>query len=121
MGAALALGSAATIPMFSTGAGIPGGDDPHWTVTSALGTAPAKILSLSNVWFAWGPDNDGLNSLWIAPVDSFSQPQAPYTYSQTFDLTGFDPSTATISGIWSVDDVGTMFLNGNQMGVTQTD
>ena len=40
---------------------------------------------------------------------------APITFEFDFDLTGFDPDSATLSGVWGVDNVATAFLNGNQI------
>jgi len=39
-----------------------------------------------------------------------------YTYATTFDLTGYDASTASISGLWGADNYGSIFLNGNDTG-----
>ena len=70
--------NAGSIPVYSTGTGSPGADDPHWTVTSpSSGTSAAKLLSLANVWPFWTQDNNGSKSRWIAAVDAFAQPQAP--------------------------------------------
>lgn len=42
-----------------------------------------------------------------------------YTYRTTFDLTGFDPSTANITGIWRTDDNGlNILINGTGTGQT---
>ncbi|GAB4523781.1 MAG: hypothetical protein Tsb0019_25740 [Roseibium sp.] len=38
---------------------------------------------------------------------------SPVTFTHTFDLTGFDFTTASLSGIWGVDNYGSAFLNGN--------
>jgi hypothetical protein len=38
---------------------------------------------------------------------------SPYTFQLTFDLTGFNPATATISGAWGVDNDGSILLNGS--------
>ena len=35
------------------------------------------------------------------------------TYTFTFDLTGYDPLTAVLSGVWGVDNNGTVSLNNN--------
>ncbi len=35
------------------------------------------------------------------------------TYTFTFDLTGFDITTAELTGLWGVDNTGTATLNGN--------
>lgn len=34
------------------------------------------------------------------------------TFTHTFDMTGYDISTASLSGIWGVDNIGTAYLNG---------
>ncbi|MDI9244364.1 PEP-CTERM sorting domain-containing protein [Marinobacter sp. CHS3-4] len=38
-------------------------------------------------------------------------------FSTTFDLTGYDASTAMITGAWGVDNYATIFLNGNDTSV----
>ncbi len=43
---------------------------------------------------------------------TFDCDQANYVYQTTFDLTGFDPQTALITGQWAMDDSGELFLNG---------
>jgi hypothetical protein len=37
---------------------------------------------------------------------------ATYTFRLTFDLTGFDPSSALLSGSWEADNTGFILLNG---------
>src|SRR6185295_16091482 len=68
-------------------------------------------------WVAEGP-----LSRWIAPQASQMTGNAPgrYTYTTTFDLTGFDPSSARITGNLSSDDLLPIVrLNGNVLsGVT---
>jgi len=39
-----------------------------------------------------------------------------YTYSTTFDLAGYDASSAIISGLWGADNYGSIFLNGVDTG-----
>lgn len=34
------------------------------------------------------------------------------TFTHSFDLTGFDYTTASLSGLWGADNVGTAYLNG---------
>lgn len=36
-------------------------------------------------------------------------------YEFTFDMTGYDLNTAVLSGLWGVDNVGTVALNGTQI------
>ena len=40
----------------------------------------------------------------------------PNTYSLAFDLTGLDPTTASISGGFEADNYATVYLNGHQVG-----
>ena len=40
-------------------------------------------------------------------------PAGVYVFQVTFDLTGFDPTSARVAGVWSVDDTGVMTINGN--------
>jgi hypothetical protein len=44
--------------------------------------------------------------------------QNPATYALTFDLTGYDPATAFISGRFAADDVAEIFLNGVSTGLS---
>ena len=37
-----------------------------------------------------------------------------YVYRTTFDLTGFDPATVSVSGMWAADDAGGIRLNGGR-------
>jgi hypothetical protein len=41
-----------------------------------------------------------------------------YIYRTTFDLTGTNPATASLSGFWATDNIGVIFLNGVYAGVT---
>lgn len=43
------------------------------------------------------------------------------TFSFEFDLTGFDVSTASLSGIWGADNVGTALLNGTAIAFLPDD
>ena len=58
---------------------------------------------------------DDTLSAWIGPNSdsSLDGPAGIYDYRTTFDLTGFDPTTASITGQWSMDDSGVdVLLNG---------
>ena len=43
----------------------------------------------------------------MAGIDS------PYPFQLSFDLTGLNPSTVTLSGAWAVDNDGSILLNGS--------
>jgi hypothetical protein len=53
--------------------------------------------------------------MWVGVTTSFVTPQFPYTFTETFDLTGYNPSTAALSGFFVIDDEGYVALNGNQL------
>ncbi|MEP5758378.1 MAG: VPLPA-CTERM sorting domain-containing protein [Litoreibacter sp.] len=53
------------------------------------------------------------SSDWVWSGDINSVDIAVYEFE--FDLTGFDLTTASISGLWGVDNTGTISLNGNQI------
>jgi hypothetical protein len=97
---------------------VGGAVDAHWTVPP-LGTAtgpqtvfPGNADSGFPDWIANGPSSD-----WIArDANTADQGATPYTFSRTFNLTGFDLSTVSISGSWTLDDVGELRLNGNLLG-----
>jgi hypothetical protein len=66
--------------------------------------------------------NDSI-SKWIAPQadqSTFSNDTGSglYEYRTTFDLTGFDPSTAKITGEWTTDNFGDdILVNGVSLGI----
>jgi hypothetical protein len=66
---------------------------------------------------------EGPNSRWIAPAadQGVGSAEGDYTYRFSFDLTGFDPSTAVIRGNWATDNGGTdILVNGNSTGNANT-
>ena len=92
-----------------TNAGDP---DPNWTVNGN----PAQLLAPGAAnwygnWLANGP-----NSNWIGiTASNASNGPAPYTFQTQFDLSSFDLSTVSLSGQWSIDDAGTLTVNGHQI------
>ncbi|MGA2534763.1 MAG: Ig-like domain-containing protein [Terracidiphilus sp.] len=108
------------LPVYSTGLGTGGvgqlaggASDPNWSVNNpnscCVYSGPATALSAANVYPSW--PRDTANSQWIAWSDTSDGGPAGYTFSQTFDLTGFDPTTAAIQGTIWVDDGGYLYLN----------
>ena len=70
----------------------------------------ANILQFTHG--AWVPN--GPTSNWVSYEGSFGSSQfftGLYTYQTTFDLTGLDPNSVQISGVWGTDDPGWMYLN----------
>ena len=110
--------SAGTIPLFSTGvdsSGAPlvgGSIDPHWVITAGPGiTSPAPAFVLTNPvgFYAMSP-----SSSWIwVNANGIGGIGSPYSFELTFSLTGLQASTAVLSGMWGVDNNGSIDLNGS--------
>jgi hypothetical protein len=92
-----------------------GANDAHWVIN---GAQPARVVTPSSLdwWVVWAA-NDA-NSAWVAR-DPNNTDNGTGTYSRSFDLTGVDLSTISLTGRWAVDDEGTLSLNGHQIGAYQ--
>ena len=108
------------LPVYSTGLGTGGtgqlaggASDPNWSVSNSnaccVYTGPAAVLSSVNLNTSWPVDT--ANSQWISWSDTSSVGPPGYTFTQTFDLTGFDPTTAAIRGTIWVEAGATLYLN----------
>lgn len=91
-----------------------GSVDSHYTVNSGTAyaiQAPKGILF--TIWVA-----DQADSQWISPQTdpNVGVPGGTYDYVTTFDLTGLDPATATLTGNYSADDSVSIILNGSPTG-----
>ncbi len=101
--------------------------DPHYTLTvvpsGGTNVTRVKTSSSGHPVGPWLGDN--LVSAWIGPNsgDDLYGLEGNYTYQTTFDLTGFNPSTASIRGKWSSDNEGVgIWLNGTtQIGFGTSD
>lgn len=88
--------------------------DPHYTLISGATSAPAYVATSAG-GYPIGPWHGDSNlSAWIAPNTSTNGDSgATYTYRTTFDLTGFNPASASFFGRWASDDYGVeIYLNG---------
>jgi len=128
VGAAPAHAIVAVLPLPSTGvdaAGnvLPGGSpDPHYSVIGpgVPGGAAAVVYSSQNVFPGWVPDDP--HSAWIGFSDnSDTSPHGTYAYELRFNLTGYDPASANLSGDWAADQSGSIMLNGADTGVSLPD
>lgn len=99
-----------------------GAVDPHYTLTVSPDetfTGPDAVTL--NPGFPVGPWLEATkDSKWItANQDQGNSAPGDYTFRTTFDLTGFDPGNAVITGRWSVDNSGVdIILNGESLGIT---
>jgi len=96
--------------------------DPHYTIIAGpAGLGPAHLEDetafpiVSGPWLANSP-----TSKWIAPqFNTSGAPGGVYDYELLFDLTGFDPATAYVTGSWATDNPGLdILLNGASTGQT---
>jgi hypothetical protein len=115
--------------LFNTGVDAAGNQlgggmvDPHWSITvnpsgtgSSAYTTVADGFPLPGTWV----DNPS-SAAWIQPTSGTAPTHAAgtYTYTTTFSLAGFDPTTAEISFRAAADDrISGVFLNGNNVGFT---
>lgn len=122
---------AATIStLYNTGVGAGGSPlsensiDPHYTITAGpAGPQQAYVTTSAQGWPVDpnGPwIGDTSLSAWATPsLDTNGDSNAVYTYTTTFDLTGLDPLTAIITGMWAADDQGGLsdiLINGVSTG-----
>lgn len=115
--------------LFSTGVDASGSAQPNYAaelhyilVSAPAGAATGlRVATTANgfpipPWIA-----DSATSAWVGPnaAADLDGPTGNYSYRTTFDLTGFQASTASIAGAWSADNAGTdIVLNGSSTGNT---
>jgi len=96
----------------SGGSALPvGTTDPHYSLFSAPSGVPlTAITTAANA--AWTPNTSTAD--WISPGNSgnTSWPVGNYDFRTTFDLTGENPATAQLSGMWTADNDACIWLNG---------
>lgn len=113
--------------VYNTGVGMGGaplasGDgvtDPHYTIISSTNSAfiGHNALTYYNPAYL----QDGPLSRIVNPTgDGSGATGEVTTFATTFNLTGYNPVNATISGQVLFDNSGQIFLNGNQIGGTYT-
>lgn len=98
-----------------------GSVDLHYVLTESADPSSTTFVTSAipppDYWIANGPI-----SQWIAPdpnqdFSGLGDSDGNYIYRLTFDLTGFDPNTASISGQWAVDNTGEdILINGVSTG-----
>jgi hypothetical protein len=123
---AASAAAAAPIPgLFNTGTdasnvALPGGNgvtDPHYSVlSSTIGGVATGVQAVTYYNGAYFP-NDA-NSRWISHSSNGNPGSGTTTFRLSFDLTGLNPATAQITGRWGVDNLGVIFLNGVNTGVS---
>lgn len=100
---------AATLTSVSSGSTMVGDTNNIAPTTGTSGIASNGAYASNGDAGATDP-----SSQWVWTGKGSNSPtSAVYTFS--FDLTGFDLTTAVLSGVWGVDNNGTVSLNGNKI------
>lgn len=116
MGVAFAAtANAATIPgLFNTGVDGSGAVlgngavDSHYAISSG---GNAVVVNQGNIPGTWLPNSS--SSRWIWETATGQPINVTRTFTTTFDLTGFMPGTASITGRWATDNTGLdILING---------
>lgn len=116
--------SAATIGgLFNTGTdasnvalvGPNGTVDPHYSIFSSTtpGVAGQQAVTFQCCYAA----EDG-NSRWISLSANGNPGSNTTVYRLSFSLAGLNAATASLSGSWGADNLGTIFLNGASTGIS---
>jgi hypothetical protein len=98
----------------SNGAKLPpGASDPHWRLVSGPGVAAPRAAVVVTEQHPLAQYFETADSMWIGQeAAGSSSVGSPYTFRQSFNLTGYDPASARITGEWGVDNEGEITLNG---------
>ena len=96
---------------------LAGGDgvtDPHYLIFAS--TSPGFAGNQAVTYFNGAYVANDADSRWISLSSNGNPGSNTTTYRLTFDLTGLNPATASITGSWGADNVATMTLNGSATG-----
>ncbi len=107
---------AAPIAIYNTGvdaSGTPQGEDApelHYTLIDPSPTVGTPFVTTAAGGFPVAPfgpwiGDNGISS-WITPAANTEGGLATFVYRTTFDLTGFDASSAVLTGRWASDNAG---------------
>lgn len=115
--------------LVNTGAGVAdNAQDTNYALTVTNGTTVAGPYGYAADQVGFpdaGPwvGGDTSVSKWISPFADEARSLDPtkngvYVWTLTFDLTGYDTSVGFIQGRWAADNFGSVWLNGEQIGVS---
>jgi hypothetical protein len=114
------LALAASIQVHNTGVNAsnvlvaPGAQASFWTLSTKPPTAVEPIGSNPFRYYNGAYFSDTATAAWVSPDASGNAgPTGIYTYDLVIDLTGLDPTTASIVGTFGTDNDGSISLNGN--------
>lgn len=94
-----------------------GSVDPHYVVVET-GQQAVKTRDVNE--YSRFPEDGGSGWIWET-IDNLPTNVAR-SFETTFDLSGYDPETAIVTGAWAADDVGLVVsINGRSTGLTTDD
>ncbi|WP_240931663.1 VPLPA-CTERM sorting domain-containing protein [Parasedimentitalea denitrificans] len=74
------------------------------------------MVDVSNGAYTSVPGDTSPESTWVWDEAGSQSVNTTNTFVWTFDLTGYDLTTAVLTGLWGVDNFGTASLNGAVIG-----
>ncbi|MEM7471377.1 MAG: VPLPA-CTERM sorting domain-containing protein [Pseudomonadota bacterium] len=104
------LALAATLPFAAQAAVVMEGGSQVGDGNNIAGVRGSSISS-NNAAYDQSPTPIASEWVWIGDINNNDFA----SFEMTFDLTGFDLTTASLFGFWGVDNVGTISLNGTQI------
>lgn len=106
--------------LVNTGVGASGTGDTNYSLSND-NKVSVPVITVNNVWPITPWLENSSASKWITPTANQAQSFDPsangtYTYSLSFNLTGYDASSAALAGRFAADNTAVVLLNGTQIG-----
>jgi hypothetical protein len=121
------LASAASVSLHNTGVDASGDlvgvgqATAFWTLSAAPGGATVALGSNPFRFRHPSYAADTSVSAWVSPGSNGNAgARGQYVYDLSFDLTGFDPDTVALQGLFSSDNDGALWLNDEPFAVTSS-
>lgn len=109
---------AGVVGLHNTGEAGLGNPDSYYALIS-VPSGPSTAMGIP-VHPDWVTAPDG--AIWIGPTaGAVTDPVGWYSYRLTFTITDVDPSAVTLTGNWSVDNSGEIWLNESFTGISKGD
>lgn len=104
--------------LVNTGVGASGTADTHYALSSASTASTVPVITYNDQWPISPWIGNDATSKWITPTADQSQSfdassSGTYTYSLSFDLSGFKAGSASLSGRMAADNAVTVLLNSH--------
>lgn len=105
--------------LVNTGTGASGTADTNYVLNGNT----TGYVTQNNVWPIGPWLANSATSKWITPTKNQAQSfdataNGTYIWNLTFDLSGYNPATASFSGRFAADNSATVSLNGTQIGTS---